>query len=165
MTDAAGRMLGIRLRSPDGTKFAVKGGKEGLFIPANVGGDPDPQLICEGPTDAAALLDMGFRNVVGRPSCTGGIKLLAELVRQRRTPEVVIVSDGDEPGRVGADRLASVLVAYVPAVRVIAPPAGVKDSRDWLRAGGTRQDVEGAIHAAAVRRLVIRTSVIHARRG
>ena len=58
-------------------------------------------LICEGPTDTAALLDMGFANVVGRPSCTGGIKLLVELVCQRRSEEVVVVADGDEPGQGG----------------------------------------------------------------
>jgi hypothetical protein len=38
-------------------------------------------------------------------------------------------------------------------VRVIVPPNGIKDARDWLRAGGTRQDVEEAIRAAAERRL------------
>jgi DNA primase len=159
MRGAAGEVVGIRLRRPDGFKFAVQGGREGLFLPATAGDGYSPLYVCEGPTDAAALLDMGFRSVVGRPSCTGGVKLLIELVRRRRPLEVVIVADGDEPGRRGADNLASVLVAYASAVRVVAPPAGVKDVRDWLRAGGGRQDVEAAIQAAPVRRLAIRAAV------
>ena len=36
MTDAAGAVLGIRLRRPNGSKFAVRGGKEGLFLPAGL---------------------------------------------------------------------------------------------------------------------------------
>ena len=160
MTDPDGNVLGVRLRRPNGFKFAVKGGREGLFLPARAGDVISPLYICEGPTDAAALLDMGFRDVAGRPSCTGGIKLLVELVRRRRPREVVIVADGDEPGRLGADNLATVLVAYGPAVRVIAPPRAVKDVRDWLRAGGTRADVEKAVGAAPVRRLAIHGRVV-----
>ena len=68
---------------------------------------------------------------------------------------MVIVADGDEPGRGGADNLASVLVAYAPAVRLIEPPEGIKDVRDWLRVGGRRSDVEQRIAAAGVRRLAI----------
>jgi DNA primase len=157
MTDTAGNVLGIRLRRPSGFKFAVKGGRDGLFSPSTAQDGAVPLHICEGVTDTAAMLDMGFPNAVGRPSCTGGIKLLAEYVGQRRPSEVVIVSDGDEPGRRGADQLAGVLAAYTPAIRVITPPGGIKDAREWLRAGGSRQDVERAIGAAPVRRLSIRT--------
>jgi hypothetical protein len=154
MTNSDGNVLGIRLRRPNGLKFSVQGGKEGLFIPSAVDeSSASPLMVPEGPTDAAALLDMGFVNVVGRPSCTGGIKLLVEMVRRRQLPEVVVVSDSDEPGLLGAHNLATVLVAYAPVVRVIVPPNGIKDARDWLRAGGTRQDVEEAIRAAAERRL------------
>jgi DNA primase len=153
MRNPSGEVLGIRLRRPDGGKFAVKGSKDGLFLPAMDGSEPDgPLLICEGPTDTAALLDMGFGNVVGRPSCTGGTRLLVQLVRRRLRPEVVIVADGDGPGRRGADSLASVLVVYAPAVRVIQPPGAIKDARAWLLAGGMRSEVQEAIDAAPVRR-------------
>jgi Toprim domain len=154
MVTVDGAVLGIRLRGPDGSKFAVKGGKEGLFIPMADEAQPCALVVVEGATDTAALLDMGFVNVVGRPSCTGGIKLVVEVARRRQPPEVVVVADNDEPGRRGADNLASVLVAYAP-VRVIAPPEGIKDVREWLRAGGTREDVERAIDAADVRRLKV----------
>lgn len=158
MTDAAGNVLGIRLRRPEGGKFAVRGGKEGLFLPANVTAHRQ-LLITEGPTDTAALLDLGYSNVAGRPSCTGGIRLVCELVRQRRPAEVVIVADNDGPGQCGGANLASVLLAYVPVVRVVAPPAGVKDAREWLRRGGTRVDVAQAIAAAPARRLVVRAAI------
>src|SRR5439155_4372061 len=110
-----------RLRRPDGAKFAVRGSKDGLFLPATDSNDESGALlICEGPTDTAALLDMGYSNVIGRPSCTGGIKLLVAIVRQRFR-DVVVISDGDTPGRIGAHNLASVLAVYAPTVRVIAP--------------------------------------------
>jgi hypothetical protein len=160
MTDATGSVLGIRLRRWNGFKFAVTGGKEGLFVPAATEGDSSALLICEGPTDTAALLDMGFADVVGRPSCTGGIKLLVEFVLQRERPDVVIVADTDEPGRRGADDLASVLVAFAPSVRVVQPPAGIKDARDWLRAGATLVEVERAIKEMPVRRLTVRSALV-----
>ena len=155
MQDGAGKVLGIRLRRPDGGKLAVKGGHEGLFIPEAL--DGDRLLIAEGATDAAALSDLGFATV-GRPSCTGGVKLLVELVRRLAVPDVVIVADGDEPGQRGAANLASTLVAYSPMVRIITPPAGIKDARAWKRSGATTADVLALIDAAPVCRLAVRTS-------
>ncbi len=89
--------------------------------------------------------------------------MLVELVRRRHTTDVVIVADGDEPVQRGANNLASVLVAYAPAVLVIAPPPGIKDVREWLRAGGSRQDVEQAIETVPARRLSMRAKGV--RRG
>ncbi len=161
MVDATSEVLGIRLRRPDGKKFAVRGGKEGLFLPAT---DPtEPRLlVCEGATDAAALLDLGYTSIVGRPSCTGGIKLLVELVQRRHPHEVGILSDGDEPGRRGADSLASVLLAYCPMVRVVVPKH-FKDVRVFLRAGGTRRQLEQAIEAAPARRPAVRVVAVERR--
>ena len=65
------------------------------------------------------------------------------------------MADGDGPGQHGADNLASVLLCYVPTLRVITPPAGTKDARAWLQAGGKRADVDAAIGAAPARRLAI----------
>jgi len=121
-------------------------------------------LIAEGATDTAALLDLGF-NAVGRPSCTGGVKLLVELVKRLVALEVVIVADADVPGQRGANNLAAVLVAYSPAVRIITPPAGVKDARSWKQAGATSADVQAAIDAAPVRRLVVRAVVCQRTEG
>lgn len=158
MSDADGAVRGIRLRYVDGRKLAVRGGREGLFIPHDLG-PIYKLLIAEGPTDTAALLDLGF-TAVGRPCCTGGVGLLADLVRRRREREVVIVSDADAPGRRGADNLASVLVAYCTTVRIIEPPDGVKDARAWKRNGATAADVSALIDRAEPRRLRITTTVV-----
>jgi DNA primase len=154
MSDTAGRILGIRLRLAGGRKLSVKGGREGLFLPDDL--DVDGRLlVTEGPTDCAALLDLGL-SAVGRPSCTGGVNLLVELVRQRRRAEIAIIADGDAPGQRGAENLAAVLVAYCPAVRIITPPAGIKDAREWKRRGATAGDVAKIIDAAPMRKLEIR---------
>ena len=162
MTNVAGAVLGVRLRSTEGRKFAVKGGEEGLFIPSSITPtDNNRLLITEGPTDTAALLDLGFATVVGRPSCNGGLKLLVHLVQQWRCQDVVIVADSDEPGQRGAGNLASVLAVYVPNVRAIRPPDGIKDARAWVQAGGTRQEVEQAIQDSHKQRLTIRMKEVH----
>lgn len=155
MRDTAGNVVGIRLRRPNGSKFSVSGGREGLFLPAT---DPTHSrlLICEGPTDTAALLDLGYAAVVGRPSCTGGIKLLVGLVQRRHPEGVVIVADRDEPGLRGANNLASVLLAYCPKVRVVVPNH-FKDVREFLRAGGTRRQLEYAIEATPELRLALQS--------
>jgi 5S rRNA maturation endonuclease (ribonuclease M5) len=155
MRDAGLRIVGIRLRREDGSKFCVKGSKEGLFIPDNFGQSTDSTLIiCEGATDVAALLDLGFRGVIGRPSCLGGVKLIVELCRGRRFSEVVIFADNDLPGQRGAQKLACELSLYVPKLRIVTPPA--KDVREWKRNGANRADIERAIAEATLISLVIR---------
>jgi hypothetical protein len=153
MSNAAGDVLGIRLRLSGGKKLAVRGGKEGLFIPEGIDAH-GLLLVAEGPTDTAALLELGFSSV-GRPSCTGGVKLLVELVRNHRPASVVIVADADAPGQRGAETLAAVLVAYSQSVRIIAPPSGIKDAREWKRSGATAADVQAVIDAAPVRKLAV----------
>lgn len=161
MKDDCGQYLGIRLRQPSRRKFAVAGGREGLFVPSNLyaGG---PLLICEGPTDTAAMLDLGF-DAVGRPSCGGGVKLLTNLVRGWNRPDVVVVSDADGPGQNGANNLAAALAVYCPSVRVIAPPEGAKDARDWKRRGATADDVHERIAAAPVRKLTVAATLMNGR--
>jgi hypothetical protein len=163
MRSASGQAVGIRLRRPDGRKLTARGGHDGLFLPEGLA-DGGRLLVTEGPTDCAALLDLGF-HAVGRPSCTGGIKLLVELVGQQRPAELVVVADGDGPGQRGAEALAAVLVAYAAAVRVIAPPVGIKDAREWRRRGATAVDVLAAIDAAPARRLAVKTSILYRKAG
>ena len=155
MQDVHDNVLGIRLRFPDGQKLSISGGKEGLFIPGALdrGG---LLLIAEGPTDTAALLDLGF-SAVGRPSCSGGVRLLTEFVQVSKPSGVAIVSDVDTNGvgQRGAEALEAVLLAYSQTVRIIAPPSGAKDAREWKRSGATAADVQQAIDAAPVRKLEI----------
>jgi 5S rRNA maturation endonuclease (ribonuclease M5) len=138
------RIVGIRLRNAAGKKWAVTGSKQGLFIPADLSGT-GPLLICEGPTDTAALLTLGF-DAIGRPSCRGGENQIARLLKPY--PEIVIVADRDGPGLDGAKLLAERL--WKPC-KIIAPPRH-KDARAWVQAGAKRASVEAVIAAARFRK-------------
>lgn len=141
MRDAKGRAIGIRLRTEGGDKFAVRGSKQGLFIPDQLG-TVGPILICEGPTDTAALLDFGF-DAIGRPSCSGAVSLTVDFLRQQKR-DAVIFADADGPGLCGAEQLAQSI--YRPT-KIIAPPRA-KDARAWLNAGATRAAVSAVIASA-----------------
>lgn len=155
MSDANGKVIGIRLRKDDGGKFAIPGSKEGLFIPFARQIAEQSLLITEGPTDAAALWSLGFRHIIGRPSCAGGVRLLCEIARQRKPREVVIIADADRPGQLGANSLAKSLILYVPSIRIISPPDCIKDVRAWKRAGTNQQDILQAINQTKAIRLSI----------
>ena len=142
MFDAARQVIGIRLRAEDGRKWAVAGSHNGLFWPSDLAG-AGPLLLCEGPTDTAALLDLGY-DAIGRPSCTGAVEMVIEVVRRLHRRNVVVVADADTPGIDGADRLAKALTGAGRRPKVIRPLAG-KDARAWVRGGATRAVVDCAI--------------------
>jgi len=150
MRDASGRVIGIRRRRPDGSKLAVKGSRQGLFIPESLDCS-GTTLITEGPTDTAAALDLGFE-AIGRPSCTGGVALLVDFVRRHVCRDVVVVADADEAGRRGAEQLAQRL-APLTRLRVIQPPNAVKDLRAWLRSGASHATVLEAIQQSSAVRI------------
>lgn len=153
MRDGLKKLVGFRLRYPDGKKLTVKGTHNGLFIPTAL--KPDGSLlICEGPTDCAALLDLGY-SAVGRPSCSGGTDHLIQFLKGQWR-DIVIISDNDEPreiaGRIicpgidGAMRLAGDLFRYARSIKVILPK--FKDIREWVRKGATSQAVNALIRNA-----------------
>ncbi len=152
MQDKSGAVCGIRLRSPWGKKFSERGGHEGLFVPQVLTG-VDPLVIAEGPTDTAALLDLGFDSI-GRPSCSGGVRLLADFVRRGDWKRHVVFADADGPGLDGALALARVLAPISRDLRVIVPPA--KDARAWKNAGASRENVLALIEAAPPIRVAVR---------
>lgn len=143
MSAVDGRVIGIRLRTRSGRKFSEKGGHQGLHIPTELTGK-DPLLLPEGPSDTAAALDLGF-DAVGRPSCCGATNLTVALVRRIRPCTVVVVSDNDQPGIDGATDLARALTVACGEVRVLRPPSGIKDLRQWVCHGARRENVETAI--------------------
>jgi hypothetical protein len=138
-----GNIIGIRRRFLNGHKVSVKGSKSGLFIPHELSVDGF-QLVCEGATDTAAALDLGF-SAIGRPNCNSRITMVSRFVKGR---EVVIISDNDDVGRAGAEKLAATLIHYCPDVRIVQPPASIKDLRAWLRAGLTPEDLNKTISGA-----------------
>mgnify|MGYP003626568585 CR=1 FL=1 len=134
------RLIGIRIRTMTGKKFAIKGSRQGLFLPDKWDArSKNGILICEGPTDTAAALDLGF-DAIGRPSCLGGTHLIAEAVSGRHT---AIVADLDGPGMDGALRLQKHLVKLCPTCKVIVPPHN--DMREWVGSGASKQDIVDAI--------------------
>ena len=163
MVNDAGRVLGIRLRSmTTGDKWSIRGGRAGLFVPVGLSERADRLFIAEGPTDTAALLSLGV-DAIGRPSCHGAVSITAKLVAQLRPAECVIVADRDEhgAGMRGAESLAVALVTVCRSVRIILPPVGSNDARDWITGGATLEDVLAVTDAAAVRSITITSGVNH----
>lgn len=153
MRNGRERVIGIRIRACKG-KWSVPGSRNGLFWPEGVySGSDYPLMICEGATDCAALLYLGY-DAIGRPSCMGGVDHVVEFLKGKRR-DVVIMSDKDQPkqrpdgstwrpGQEGAARLAVEIRPLVKTLKIVKPPFH-KDVRDWLRAGATRAVVEAVI--------------------
>jgi hypothetical protein len=145
-------VIGVRLRDIKGNKWAMRGSKNGLFIPRGVKGGGHSQLIIvEGPTDCAAALDLGF-SAIGRPSCSGAVDMTQKFCRGC---DVVIVANNDTaksrpdgsqfwPGQEGAAILANALLSSARSVKVIFP-GDCKDVREWLNQGVRREVVSAVI--------------------
>jgi phage/plasmid primase-like uncharacterized protein len=157
MRDAIGNAIGIRLRCPKtGKKWAVKGSQAGLIYPLDLSlSDATRRLVvCEGPTDTAALLSEGIA-AVGVPSAGCGIEHLSALVHRLPPLEIVVLADADVAGLAGAERLAERLILTAP-VRVATPPEGVKDARAWVCSGANRHAIEASFSGVLLRTLDVR---------
>ena len=141
MSNDVGAVIGIQRRFPNGRKVSVNGSKTGLFIPSDLPAE-STLLICEGSTDTATALDLGYA-AFGRPSCNSKVEMTANFARGRA---VIIVSDNDSVGRIGSKRLARVLSLSCPSVKIIYPPKGIKDLRQWLKAGLSKEILQELIH-------------------
>jgi hypothetical protein len=130
MRDEKLKIIGIRRRFMDGRKFAVKGSTNSLFIPDGLS-KVGELFICEGPTDTAAGLDLGFDSI-GRPNCNSRIDMTCKFARGRK---VTIIADRDKPGIKGAKKLARKLIKKCPEVLIIVPPEGISDLREWVKKG------------------------------
>lgn len=137
MRDGDNSYTGIRLRKLNGDKWAERGSRQGIFLP-----QIEPQttaLICEGPTDCAAALSIGYF-ALGKPNCCGGISHLQQAVKKLGIRRAVIVSDLDDPGLRGAQTLAM----HLPiATAILLCPA--KDFRQAVKNGMDREMCDAAI--------------------
>lgn len=138
MCDGYGNVIGIRLRNERG-KFAVRGSRQGIFLTAVPA--QKTLFVCEGPTDTAAALDLGFF-AVGRPNCSCGGVEIRIYARRHECASAVIVSDNDKPGLDGARKVGAEL--RMPSA-IYVPPA--KDLREFCRLGGTRNMIENTLKA------------------
>ena len=146
MVNSLGKVVGIRLRHDNSSKSTVKGSRAGLFVPTDIGGG-EYLLICEGPTDAAAMLSVGF-DTIGRPSCLGQVSMVRQLLLKfNPIPNVIICADRDGAGLDGARRLATGLLAITQNVRIIRPPKH-NDVREWVASGATESIVKCVIEKA-----------------
>ncbi|MCE9616455.1 MAG: toprim domain-containing protein [Lentisphaerae bacterium] len=141
MYDGHGAICGIRTRDHAGNKRAITGSRGGVFLATVLTPELDA-LICEGPTDAAAALALGFEPI-GRPSCAGCERHVVDTCRRLGYARVTLCADADGPGVAGAERLAQILRAARIATRTVAP-LGHKDLRDWWRAGARREHIDTA---------------------
>ena len=136
MCDGYGNVVGIRLRSERG-KFAVRGSRQGIFL-AEVAAQKT-LFVCEGPTDTAAAVDLGFF-AVGRPNCYCGGLDIRTYARRHKCGKAVVVSDNDKPGLDGARKVGAELrMPYA----IYVPP--VKDLREFCRLGGKRNMIENTL--------------------
>src|SRR5262245_21023422 len=137
MKDGNERVVGVRHRTVDGDKFAIRGSHQGLFVPLI---KPERLLlVTEGPTDTAAALDLGYY-AIGRPSCSGGSAQIKLLAMRQGVRKVIIVADNDEVGVKGAQSLVEVLPI---ACAIVVLPC--KDLRQFKRLGGTKEMLNSRI--------------------
>lgn len=145
MEDPRGKTIGVRLRLENGRKFCIRGSRNGLFVPHVIMPQHDFLFVCEGGTDCAALTSLEL-TAIGRFSNVGGREMLIEYLKGIRR-EIVIFKDRDEKEQAregtkrGADELAAALIAIGENVRMIAPPRGYKDAREWIRNGATAEAI------------------------
>lgn len=127
-----GKVIGIRLRNDKGDKWAVKGSKAGLFIPDEYSYYiPDRVLyLVEGPTDLAAAMTIGLR-AIGRAACVGQENFILQYISQHKVDRLVIVTDNDDPGLRGAEKLQGML-SILSCIWI--PPT--KDIREFVNLGG-----------------------------
>lgn len=142
MRNGVGKVVGIRLRSENGHKWAMPGSSNALFIPDD---DYTEQHVyaVEGPTDCMAGFTIGLK-VIGRFNNCGGLGDLLDFITHHRVKKMVIIADNDEvkvdkktgarryPGTEGAEALSANLPIFTLTLTL-----PTKDLRAFVKMGGT----------------------------
>lgn len=137
MVDHQRVAIGIRLRDWNGKKWAVKGSKQGLFVPHIKPGND--LYVTEGPTDCAALLSMGLF-AIGKAAAMQGPEEIVKFIQKHRIQRVIVIADNDDAGLKGATKLID--VCPVPCCELVLP---AKDAREFYRNGGTSELVNNLV--------------------
>jgi hypothetical protein len=138
--DGGGKVIGLLTRDLIGGKLQTKGSRRGLSFASSWRNGAGPIFLVEGASDVAALLTIGL-SVVGRPSNTGGVTLLTDLLFDvMPNREIVVIGERDQkpngswPGKDGAISVAKQLAdALERPIGWAFPPDDAKDSREWLQ--------------------------------
>ena len=142
--DAAGEIIGISRRKPNGKKFMYAGSSRGLYFTAGWANGEGPIQVVEGASDVATMLQLGMA-VVGRSAASPGPAELDELAKLLETlphdREIVIIGENDQkpdgrwPGRDGANHTARELAKRLGRpVGWCLTQDGAKDFRSWVAA-------------------------------
>lgn len=134
----------FRQRRPDGAGgwiWDLKGIKRVLYrlpeVVKAVGQGSDIFLV-EGEKDVEALRGMGLiatTNPMGAGKWRDGYSQTLEDAR------IVIIPDGDAPGRAHADQVARALHGVANSVKCLELPAPACDVSDWLAKGGSLKEL------------------------
>jgi len=144
--DHTGQLKGLQYRhETSGKKWCERGSKRGLYIPDDL--TSGALLVCEGFSDTAAALDMGF-SAIGRNNCSDHSPDLIMFLKQRsNNDKIVVVADSDKQGFNGAEKLADELLNYNLRANVLLLPPNFHDLREWYNSGGNRESVQELIDA------------------
>lgn len=157
--DASGNIIGLNRRYRNGDKRTWPNSDRGLIYCDNWQAFDGPVYLVEGPSDTAAMLSLGLC-VVGRPSNTGGVDHLVQLLTQLPSDRgLIVLGENDRkshdslkpnakarhrvdcegcslcwPGLFGAQQTATRLAEELrKPVAIALPPNGSKDVRDMVR--------------------------------
>jgi len=158
--DANENICGIALQPPHGSeahderdqiKKMVSGSKPGVYQARHPKLAPEILLVCEGASDTAAALTLGY-NAVGRISNTGTHDTVCAYISRYKPDNTVIIPDNDPDSNpiardltnMGATKLCEALNERRHKA-VVMKPRFAKDLRAWLNNGGTREQLDKAI--------------------
>lgn len=131
-------IIGIQLRHKDAKKHTVTGSQMGLFLPAEqarqLNNYHDHRLVVtEGFSDAACAYELlGKRcRVFGKANNVLGGEKLGEYLQYTGITDVWFIGDRDIAGEKGIKKSIVDLRKRMACVRVMYPPQGYKDLRQW----------------------------------
>ncbi len=103
--------------------------------------------VCEGEKDCDALRGIGFAATTNPGGAGKGRSEFAQYFKNKR---VAIFPDNDDPGRAHAQQVAGHLHGVAAVVKVVELPGLPEkgDVSDWLKAGGTAEQLQALVKAA-----------------
>ena len=159
MLNLLGEKVGHRRRFKTGQVLTNKGGKTGLYFPKQFNKKAKRLFVMEGETDFAAtmMVDLDAIGIPGAGKCS---EMVVEVARRLKC-EVVIAADNDpidpttgrRPGLDGANKLLQALNQAEIKTKLWVMPKEGQDFRDWMIAGGNKEEVLRIVEALPAAKL------------